>query len=80
MKESSGLQTHPRIFGLVAASAVILLAGLHSARGQDTQYWNLQYGTRSTLLGGAVIGSVSDLSATYYNPGALGLYKAGGLC
>jgi hypothetical protein len=79
MRESSGLQSHLRIFGLVATSAVILLAGLHSARGQDTQYWNLQYGTRSTLLGGAVIGSVSDLSATYYNPGALGLHKAGGL-
>jgi hypothetical protein len=79
MKESSCLQSHPRIFGLLAASAVILLAGLHSARGQDTQYWNLQYGTRSTLLGGAVIGSVSDLSATYYNPGALGLSRASGL-
>jgi len=41
---------------------------------QDTQYWNIQYGTRSTLLGGAVIGSVSDLTATYYNPGAVALF------
>ena len=34
----------------------------------------MQYGTRSTLLGGTVIGSVSDLSATYYNPGAIALF------
>ena len=47
------------------------LTSLHS---QDAQYWNIQYGTRSTLLGGAVIGSVSDLSATFYNPGAVALF------
>lgn len=41
---------------------------------QEDNYWNLQYGTRSTLLGGTVIGSVSDLSATYYNPGAIALF------
>ncbi len=45
---------------------------------QDSHYWNIQYGTRSTLLGGAVIGSVSDLSATYYNPGAVALFKDAG--
>ncbi|MCH7548354.1 MAG: hypothetical protein IH969_02255 [Candidatus Krumholzibacteriota bacterium] len=39
---------------------------------QDTNYWNNQYGPRSMLLGGAVIGSVTDMSATFYNPGALG--------
>ena len=42
---------------------------------QQNNYWDLQYGTRSTLLGGTVIGSVSDLSATYYNPGAIALFK-----
>ena len=62
-----------------AAVALALLICLQPGRGQDTQYWNIQYGTRSTLLGGAVIGSVSDLSATYYNPGALGLSRASGL-
>ncbi len=46
------------------------------ATAQDTHYWNLQYGTRSTLLGGAVIGSVSDMAATYYNPAALALFPA----
>jgi hypothetical protein len=43
-------------------------------QAQDSHYWNLQYGTRSTLLGGAVIGSVSDMAATYYNPAALALF------
>ena len=42
---------------------------------QEDNYWNMQYGTRSTLLGGTVIGSVSDLSATYYNPGAIALFQ-----
>jgi hypothetical protein len=41
---------------------------------QENNYWNIQYGTTSTLLGGAVIGSVSDLSATFYNPGAIALF------
>ena len=41
---------------------------------QENNYWNIQYGTRSTLLGGTVIGSVSDLSATFYNPGAIALF------
>jgi hypothetical protein len=42
---------------------------------QDSHYWNIQYGTKATLLGGAVIGSVSDLSATFYNPGAVSLFE-----
>jgi len=66
-------------FRLGAVAAFAVLVSLQSSQAQDTQYWNIQYGTRSTLLGGAVIGSVSDLSATYYNPGALGLSRASGL-
>jgi len=62
-----------------AATALMAVLCVSSLMAQDTQYWNIQYGTRSTLLGGAVIGSVSDLSATYYNPGALGLSRASGL-
>ncbi len=45
---------------------------------QDSHYWSEQYGTRSALLGGAMIGSVRDLSAVYYNPGALALYRDAG--
>jgi len=62
---------------LVALAACLLCTT--AGRAQDAHYWNLHYGTRSTLLGGAVIGSVSDLSATFYNPGALGLTREGGL-
>jgi hypothetical protein len=40
---------------------------------QDANYWTYQYGSRSTLLGGAVVGSILDLSGTYYNPGGLSL-------
>ncbi len=60
------------ILGSIAA-AVSLLAALGSA--QDSHYWTYQYGTRSNLLGGAVIGSVLDLSGTYYNPGGLSLIE-----
>ncbi len=42
-----------------------------ATRAQDTQYWNLQYGTRGELLGGVVVGSALDMSATFYNPGSI---------
>jgi hypothetical protein len=45
------------------------------AGAQDSQYWTLQYGPVAELLGGVVVGSSRDLSATYYNPGALALTK-----
>ena len=58
------------------AILILLFLFNHSfISAQETYYWNIQYGTRSTLLGGAVIGSVSDLSATYYNPGAIALFE-----
>ncbi len=54
-------------------AALLLSAG--RAGAQDAQYWDEQFGTQANLLGGVVIGSVKDLSAVYYNPGALGLLK-----
>jgi hypothetical protein len=54
---------------LAVLALLFTAAGVHA---QDAHYWTLQFGPRSSLLGGAVIGSVSDISATYYNPGALG--------
>ncbi len=57
----------------VAALALATLCGASFA--QDTNYWTQQYGTRSNLLGGAVIGSATDMSATYYNPGAIALFE-----
>ena len=53
----------------------VLLLFSSSSFAQDVHYWTHQYGTRSNLLGGAVIGSVLDLSGTYYNPGGLSLIE-----
>jgi hypothetical protein len=39
---------------------------------QDTHYNTFQFGARSVLMGGAVIGTVHDNTAVFYNPGALG--------
>ena len=48
---------------------VLIVSGPASA--QDAHYWTLQYGTRAELLGGLVVGSIKDLSSTFYNPGAV---------
>ena len=58
---------------VLAVLSLLALAPL--ARPQDSHYWTNQYGTRATLLGGAVIGSVLDLSGTFYNPGGLSLLE-----
>jgi hypothetical protein len=52
-----------------------LLLGLFaaSATAQDVNYWNIQYGPVGQLLGGQVIASSRDLTATFYNPGGLAL-------
>jgi len=42
---------------------------------QDGHYWTEQYGNKSMLLSGVVIGNVSDLGAVYYNPARLGLIE-----
>jgi len=58
----------------ISAPALVGVGVLFSAApaaAQDAHYWTLQYGPRSSLLGGAVIGSVDDVSGTFYNPGAL---------
>ena len=57
----------------VPVMVVLVISGVSTA--QDSHYWTSQYGTRSTLLGGGVVGSVADLSGTYYNPGGLALLK-----
>ena len=65
------LRVRSRLTVLVVVAG--LLAATAPAAAQDSHYWTLQYGPRSSLLGGAVIGSVDDVSATFYNPGALSL-------
>ncbi len=62
-----------RIRNLLLAALFLTPASLFA---QDSHYWTFQYGPRSSLLGGAVIGSVDDVSATYYNPGALSLVSS----
>jgi len=66
----NGAMKHPRIAPTVA---LFLLGLAWPAAAQDSHYWTGQYGSRATLLGGAVIGSVLDLSGTYYNPGGMSL-------
>lgn len=55
---------------------LILLPGL--LWGQN-QYWAQQYGSRSALLGGAVVAGASDNSALYYNPALLSYIENGHL-
>ncbi len=52
---------------------LFLPVALTTGQAQDRNYWNNQFGTRSALLSGAVVGSVRDSSAGFYNPAALGL-------
>jgi len=63
---------------VIIVSVLCLLASM-AVRAQDAQFWHNHYGTKATLLGGAVIGSVEDLSAVFYNPGYLGLKQQPGL-
>lgn len=53
----------------------VILASLIFASAlaaQDNHYWTHQFGTRASLMGGAVLGGVNDTSAVYYNPARLG--------
>lgn len=42
----------------------------------QNHYWAQQFGAENTLLGGAVVGGVSDNSAMYYNPARLGFIES----
>ena len=68
---------HGRVLALatgLSAACILLIPAI--ARAQDAHYWTDQYGPRASLLGGAVIGSISDISGTFYNPGSLGLAES----
>lgn len=60
------------LVAFLCTGAGVLSAAVPAA-AQDSHYWTIQYGPRSSQLGGAVIGSVNDVSATFYNPGAVSL-------
>jgi len=55
----------------------VLLILCYSSLAQDTHYWALQFGTRSSLMGGAVVGRVKDNSAIFYNPACLAFIDTG---
>ena len=56
---------------LVAVTLLLLVSGIGLGWAQEMNYNTFQVGSRSVLMGGAVVGGVRDTSATYYNPGAL---------
>ncbi|RKH63833.1 hypothetical protein D7W81_19735 [Corallococcus aberystwythensis] len=56
--------------------AVLGLLLSATALAQDAHYNTRQFGNRAWLLGGAFVGNPNDISAVYYNPGALALLAA----
>jgi hypothetical protein len=72
-QEGDPIMTRSRL--LFVSTMVLFGIGPTKARAQDSQYWTQQYGPVAELLGGVVVGSTRDLSATFYNPGALSLTK-----
>jgi hypothetical protein len=58
---------------LPAAALLLALAWPGGAAAQDAHYWTYGYGPIGQLTEGTLVGGVSDLSAVYYNPGALAL-------
>lgn len=63
----------PSVVVLGAFWMALALGCISTSFAQDSHYWTNQYGTRAQLLGGLVVGSLVDLSSTYYNPGAIAL-------
>ncbi len=63
----------------VLATIALLALLTDSAQAQDAHFWDSQYGTRSQLLGGMVVGAPSDLSSTFYNPAWLALDQQPGV-
>ncbi|WP_336515352.1 hypothetical protein [Pollutibacter soli] len=60
---------------------IVLIILLHSdiLVAQDTHYWTNQYGTKSVLMGGAVVGGIKNNTSLFYNPGALGFIDTSSL-
>src|SRR5262245_58016361 len=60
---------------LVAVTLLLVVCGTRMVWAQELNYNTFQVGSRSVLMGGAVVGGVRDTSATFYNPGALGFVE-----
>jgi hypothetical protein len=61
-----------KFYQYIALLAFFLVLFSEQVSSQDHHYWSQLFGSRSALMGGAVVGSVRDTSAGFYNPGALG--------
>jgi len=59
----------------IVVCAALVLAAATAASAQDAHYWTNHYGTRGELLTGLIVGSIEDLSSTFYNPGAIALIR-----
>ena len=58
---------------LVLAAVPLILLAARQGMAQDAHYWTYGYGPVGQLTEGVLVGGVSDLSAVFYNPGALAL-------
>jgi hypothetical protein len=56
---------------LLLSVGLLLSTPPDPAFAQSQYHWSDQFGNKSTLLNGTVIGGVSDLGSVYYNPGWL---------
>ncbi|NOK33903.1 hypothetical protein [Corallococcus exercitus] len=65
-----------RARGSSVMAAVLGLLVSMTALAQDAHYTTRQFGNRAWLLGGSFVGDPKDISAVYYNPGALALLGA----
>ena len=61
--------------GQYLALLAILFIPFFGLNAQDTHYWTHQFGTRSALMSGAVVGGALDNTMIFYNPGALAFMK-----
>lgn len=63
-----------RLFALLLCNIIFFVT-----HAQDTHYWTNQYGTKSVLMGGAVVGGIKNNTSLFYNPGALGFIDTSSL-
>ena len=58
---------------------ILFYLSVFELSAQDNHYNSQQFGARSTILGGAVVGGLEDNSSMYYNPGALAFAETNNL-